>query len=201
MQLLAQFNASHLFLLGLLATSAVILFQAQRRMKLSMTPAAPNARRLRAAATQQRQRRSAAPAELGDWKGQMHEFALDVSSRVDAQLAALEQLTRAARHESLRLEAAIAQAQSLAGQPAAAVLPPAVGYAPPRSQARALEEAARGLERPLPEPPLRKQAAPQRPVGEIYALADAGLRGRDIAERVGAPVGEVELILGLRASA
>ena len=33
---------------------------------------------------------------------------------------------------------------------------------------------------------------------EIYTLADSGLEAAEIARRVGSPVGEVELILGLR---
>jgi hypothetical protein len=33
---------------------------------------------------------------------------------------------------------------------------------------------------------------------EIYALADYGLELAEISQRVGSPVGEIELILGLR---
>jgi hypothetical protein len=33
---------------------------------------------------------------------------------------------------------------------------------------------------------------------EIYTLADYGYQAHDIAHRVGTPLGEVELILGLR---
>jgi hypothetical protein len=37
-----------------------------------------------------------------------------------------------------------------------------------------------------------------RRYGEIYGLADAGCDAAEISRRLGTPVGEVELILGLR---
>jgi hypothetical protein len=35
---------------------------------------------------------------------------------------------------------------------------------------------------------------------EIYALADSGLTSATIAGRIGSPVGEIDLVLGLRPS-
>src|SRR5207253_57547 len=49
------------------------------------------------------------------------------------------------------------------------------------------------------DPPAgRAASSTARQQAEIYTLADAGLTSADIAGRIGSPVGEVELILGLR---
>ena len=50
---------------------------------------------------------------------------------------------------------------------------------------------------PAPEQ-VKSKSPTARRYAEIYALADSGLASAAIATRVGSPIGEVELILGLR---
>ena len=200
MPLLAEINTSQLFLCGLLGTAGFILFQAQRRMRQvgrQAKSASPGSLATKAGA------HNAAPPELKTWQVDMHEFAREVSARIDSKLAALEHLTRAAHHECARLEAAIARAQQLEGMLPDAGLAASslaeVEYVP-TSQARALEEEAGQTPRSPSVPPPKHRPAPDRPVREIQSLAEAGLDLQAIADRVELPIGEVELILSLHGS-
>lgn len=192
--LLAQFGPSHLFLAGLFATSAMILFQTQRRWQRApqfkpMSKYNPANERSAKPAT------SPATSSMKQWELQVHDLARDTIARIDSKMAALEHLIRAAHHESLRLEAALSQARA-AG--IAAELPSAAGAVDftPLNQAHQLQEAARGnpaeTRSEIPKPHLK------RPNAEIFALADAGVSLHQIAARTGTPEGEVELILALR---
>lgn len=192
--LLAQFSPSPLFLAGLFATSALILFQTQRRWRRflhskPMSKYNPTDDRCAKPAP------STAPPNIKQWELQMHDLARETLARIDSKMAALEHLIRAAHHESLRLEAAISQARA-AG--IAAESPPESGAVEftPLNQAHQLQEAARANSpdvRPeIPKPHLK------RPHAEIFALADADVALPQIASRTGTPEGEVELILALR---
>ena len=195
MPLLAEINTSQLFLCGLLGTAGFILFQTQRRMRQvgrQEKSAAKSSLSIKAGS------HNAAPAELKNWQVDMHDFAREVSARIDSKLAALEHLTRAAHHECARLEAAIARAQQLDGMLPETPLAD-VEYVP-TSQARALEEQAGQSPRMSTVPPPKQKPATDRPVREIRSLADAGLDLQAIAERVELPIGEVELILSLHGS-
>jgi hypothetical protein len=183
--LLAQLQPSHWFIAALLVAIGTVLYRSQRTARQSLRPnAAP---------------RTAQPAnphaDSRQWEVEMHELARDLSARIDSKLAVLEQLIRAAHHETLRLETAIAEAGRMAGVETAPELR-AVEFQPASNQARRLEEQTR---RPQAA---RSNAAgsTDRPYDRIYALADRGCHVQQIAEQVACPVGEVELILGLRSS-
>jgi hypothetical protein len=123
----------------------------------------------------------------------MQQIAGEISSRIDGKMLALEQLTRVARHETMRLEAALAKSQGLA------VLEPGVNETVgPAHQARRLEEQARQQPRSSKPREPRRCTEPDRPYSKIYALADMGHDQQTISERMGIPIGEIELILGLR---
>jgi hypothetical protein len=194
MHLLAQFNASHFFLAGLLATSAMILFQTHRRWQRSLAAKALKptdaGKPWQAAASKQR------PAEVQQWEVHVHELARETLARIDSKMAALEHLMRTANQESLRLEAAIAHA-SQAGMLPHGSRSDAVELVP-INQAQVLRQAIlqQGAHSTghcdIPKPHTRRSHA------EIHALADAGVAPRQIAERTGTPEGEVQLILGLR---
>lgn len=175
---------STLFLLGLVMVVAAVLFRAQwrGRRRGSAEPAPWPAPPVR----------SGRPREAEDWRVELHDLARETSARLDGKMAALEQLIRDARRESARLE-------TLLDETAQRSPPPQAEEYRPRNQAEALAAARAKLDRPTgsTRPAV---ASPPRRHDDVYALADAGLPAPAIAERLGAPVGEVELILGLRGS-
>jgi hypothetical protein len=74
---------------------------------------------------------------------------------------------------------------------------------PPGNQARALQ-AGPAADEPAGPPPAGSPAAAPRPPAdrryeEIYLLADYGFDPTEIGRRVNMPVGEIQLILSLRA--
>jgi hypothetical protein len=197
MQLFAELSPSHLFLAALLATSLLMLYHTRRRWQ----QAAQSRPVEKPAAAHQRWDKShtaQSPAELRQWEVQVHEFARDVSARIDSKMAALEHLMRAAHHETLRLEAAIAKAQGSLS-PEAPPAPAAVEFTPV-SQARVLEQTVRNAARITP-PQLPPKPHMERPYARIYCLADEGRTSQQIAAETEMPLGEVELILGLRQQA
>lgn len=115
----------------------------------------------------------------GNWEVQMHELARDLSGRLDSKMGALEHLIRDADRAAARLEAALR-----AGSPASG----ASRGEPSSSQAEGLR----------PGRPTMTEAAPPGRYDEIYLLADYGHPAAEIAQRLGLPIGEVELILSLR---
>jgi hypothetical protein len=195
MPLFAELSTSQLFLVGLLATSMFMLFHTRRRWQQTAQRRPVE----KSSTTSQRWDKShtaASPADVREWEIEVHEFARDVSARIDSKLAALEHLMRAAHHETLRLEAAIARSQGISSATEGPVSGAAVEFAPV-SQAQQLHEAARSSARSVhsslaPKPHL------ERPYARIYALSDAGSTSQQIAAQTGTPLGEVELILGLR---
>ena len=107
MHLLAQLSTSHLFTAGLLATSALILFQTNRRWQR-----AASSKSSTRSPEPRRKSHEVKPVETGTWEVQMHEYARDVTARIDSKMAALEHLMRAAHLETERLESAIARAEA-----------------------------------------------------------------------------------------
>lgn len=131
-----------------------------------------------------------APPEVLRWEVQMHETARELSAQLDSKMRALQALVAEADRAAARLEAA--------GKPPDATRQP-VGPDPrPATQAEALRATGssdRATGNPDQTSPRRSARARQE---EICTLADYGLDAAEIARRTGSPVGEVELILGLR---
>jgi hypothetical protein len=122
---------------------------------------------------------------------QVHETARELSAQLDSRIEALQELIAEADRAAARLEAAAARLPEGVPRPAASP-------GPPTTQAEALQP-FRPPDRPTHdsgETSVRPSAGGRRE--EIYALADGGLEAAEIARRIGSPVGEVELILGLR---
>ncbi len=152
-----------------------------------------------------------APDDLSRWEVRMHETARDLSGQLDSKMGALEQMIREADRAAARLEAALEAASPPAGPAPAADAtsrpttesPDTLDPLPPRpaNQAEALKKPAGGSPRAgadrSDQEANRPTPAPNR-YDEIYLLADYGFDAAEIARRVGSPVGEVELILGLR---
>lgn len=174
-----------LFLVGLALTCAVLLFRTHRQLSrpaksefpspATFSPPAPAATRAH---------RLDAPREVNHWEVEMRELSRELQGQLDSKIAILQHLIRDARQQAERLEAALAQAAQQ-GRPISAD-----SQTPPVERVRVRAE--RTTARPA-SPAARRHA-------EIYSLADAGLSSASIASRLGSPIGEVELILGLRQS-
>jgi hypothetical protein len=135
------------------------------------------------------------PGDLAQWEVEMHETARRLSAQLDAKLILLQSLIVEADRAAARLEEGLDRAHPTL---------------PPGSQAESLRPAA-GPAADVPQGPEAVAADPNlssvagasdraRRREEIYRLADYGFAAADIARRLGSPVGEVELILGLRNS-
>jgi len=137
-----------------------------------------------------RQRRDDSPPEGLHRDVQMHETARELSAQLDSKMGALQSLIAEADRAAARLEAAAARLPDAVRQPAPA-------DRQPTTQAEALRASG------PPDHPTGEADDASRPPSagrrreEIYTLA-SGLEAAEIARRVGSPVGEVELILGLR---
>jgi hypothetical protein len=143
------------------------------------------------------------PNDLARWEVEMHETTRQLSAQLDAKLGLLQSLIADAQRAAARLEVALDHAHPML---------------PPGSQAESLLPAVgQGRDLPRHESTLRKLAASiaesspsvvddEPPAGgwayrreEVYRLADYGFAAPEIARRVGSPLGEVELMLSLRA--
>jgi len=153
-----------------------------------------------------------APDDVIRWEVQMHETARDLSGQLDSKMAALGHLIGEAERAAGRLEAALASAPGAPDQSPAAEA--STGQrsntsdkldplpSPPTDQAEALKSAGAAdrvsvAREVTPKVDTQRLPADER-YEEIYLLADYGFDAAEIARRVGSPVGEVELILGLR---
>jgi len=196
MCLLAQIEgATVLFLIALAVTTGLLLFRTQRQLGAKPQPAHSSEWR-KPQAAMRTPSTLATRDDLGTLDVEMHELARELCARIDSKLSMLETLIQDASQQIKRLESAIERAERLATSAGGATrssFQPA-GPGPQAHQAAAL---AGGLRVDLPaldEP----QSRIARRYDEIYALADAGHGSDHIAQQLGSPVGEIELILGLR---
>jgi hypothetical protein len=144
---------------------------------------------------------TAVPQDLAQWEVEMHDTARQLSGQLDNKLAALGHLIREADRAAARLEAALSATRP-ADSPQKEGVPPGPDE-PPANQARALQ-AAGATEEPADAAHAGSPSATSCPPAdhryeEIYLLADYGFDPAEIGRRVGMPVGEIQLILSLRA--
>ena len=153
-----------------------------------------------------------APDEVLKWEVQMHDVARDLSAQLDSKMGALEHLIREADRAAARLEDALRAAQPTSApspdarhqtpQTPACFEETSEADPPPTSQADSLrsadptERAARSEKVGVGN--TTEGSSGERRYEEIYLLANYGFDAAAISHRVGIPVGEVELILGLR---
>ena len=130
-----------------------------------------------------------APRDHERWEVRMHDLARELSAQLDSKTSALIQLVNQAERRIAELEALLEQSTSAGESHVSLDLTSSVG-----TQAEGLSIPAE-----VSEPAIeRTSGAVTTRQAEIFNLADAGHTSRAIAERVGAPIGEVELMLGLR---
>ncbi len=136
-----------------------------------------------------------APDDVARWEVRMHETARELSAELDSKMRALRVLIEEADRAAARLEAA--QLEAATGGPPAAADSPA-------SDAVAAGDQAQALKLPPSQPPpseKRNRTSARQRRQEIFTLSDYGYGAPEIAQRIGVPVGEVELVLGLREGA
>lgn len=123
-----------------------------------------------------------APPELARWQVEMHETARELKGEIDSKLSLLQTLVGQARKESQRLEANLERARQL-------------GHTTGRDTLDTIEalasELADEMATALPG------STDQREL--VYSLAEHGSHAAEIAGQVGLPLGEVEMLLNLRA--
>ncbi len=191
MWLLAEIQKPNvLFLIGLAIACAVLLMRSQRRIRQTARDAkstdvrAPNPPLKRA-------------TEFERWEVQMHETAREITARIDSKLSLLDQLIRDADDRIARLQSVgewLERSGTVEKEPSIAIskLSHVQSHQPAPRPGPTMSAAA------VATAPAKTTAASRRHE-EIYALADAGHSSAAIASRLNSPVGEVELILGLRA--
>jgi hypothetical protein len=204
-RLLAEMQAANaVFLAGVALACAVLLFRSQRRIRQQRgsQAAAPPAWSPRGPSQLAAPNRLDGPLELERFEVQMHDMAREVTARIDNKIGILEHLIRDADARIARLQAVgewmdrsatlDAKLDAEAGCESGIVLSKlsAGGRGAGTSTANLSLEGA-------PQRPARIAAA-SRSQEEIYALADAGHSSAEIASQLSSPIGEVELILGLR---
>jgi len=155
-----------------------------------------------------------APREMVQWEVQMHELARELRAQLDTKMRVLQHLIGEADRAAARLESALAAASDGQRQPEPlSQVSPAIsgddsgfwlGESRIAGQAEGLK-AAGADSQPLRERQnvqdldlSAEKPPPAQRYQEVYALADGGLDAPEIAQRVGIPVGEIELILSLR---
>jgi len=202
MGLLAEGQAANALLLaGVALVCAVLLFRSQRRIRQlpSSQPLPPSAWRPQPPTQTSAANAARAPQEAEDWQVEFHEMAREATAKLDNKIRVLEHLIRDADARIARLQS-VGEWLDRSAQLEVDANAASGGSAFPSPGAEIGESRES-------EPPIAASTAALRsggaalasqPYGEIYALADAGQSSVKIASRLNRPVGEIELILGLR---
>jgi hypothetical protein len=179
-----------LFLGGVVVTCGALLLRTHRQLAgRPKTPLpSPASFSQPARPTSASAHRLDAPAEMRRWDVEMHDRARELQAQLDSKIAILQHLTVDARQQADRLEAAISRAEAL-GQTVPEEVPPRIVEGEEQNRVRIDTTGARAGN------------SASRRHAEIYSLADSGMSSAAIANRVGCPIGEIELILGLRGRA
>ena len=174
-----------LFLAGLVLTCGVLLLRTHRqlgsRAKTSLPAPASFSQPKTPPPTGHRLE---APTDVRRWEVEMHDVARDLQAQLDSKIAIVQQLIAAAAQQSDRLEVLLERAADLQAVPTQ------------REGSPLNDDSSHHLR--VDGVVTKAGSSASRRHAEIYSLADAGLSSAAIASRVGSPIGEVELILGLR---
>ena len=212
MGLFAKVEFPTLFtLMALVTTIAILLWRSHRQLARQQRDRSSTGG-TRHAEPSQPGHHLGAPHEMLRWEVEMHETARELSGQLDSKMGALEHLIREADRAAARLEAALRAtakppdkapaAGAATGEASSVSSRPNLPERQPTDQAEALKSASAAGHASTTRGAGQADSQPRPPVErryeEIYLLADYGFDAPEIAHRVGSPVGEVELILGLR---
>lgn len=198
---IAETSTNSVFFLVLVVGVVFLVLMKMRRPSSPGPKLTPRRNSTTAAASATAKAVGEGSAEVRRWEVNMHELARDLSAQLDSKMVALQQLMRMADERIAQLESLQNAAKtfgSQAGLPTTALRSDTLasaahgdrplGLATGDHQAIALREA-------MAASPTHAES---RPFDNIYALADRGAAPAAIAEQTDTPLGEVELILGLR---
>jgi hypothetical protein len=134
------------------------------------------------------------------WEVEVYETARELQAKLNSKISILQTLIAEAERVAARLEAAKKTSSSafeeirLSGVSAETILRAKSGDQVNAESSEMPVNQAQALRASSSES--AEHAMQQH--GKIYALADSGLSGEEIAERLGMPIGEIELIIRLR---
>lgn len=200
MGLLAEGQAANALLLaGVALVCAVLLFRSQRRIRQQAPsqPLPPSAWRPQPPTHSAASGAVNPPREAESWQVEFHETAREATAKLDNKIRILEHLIRDADARIARLQS-VGEWLDQSAQIEIDSSPGSPFPSPPGAEmGESRESEPQGA---LSTTALRSGGAAlaSQPYGEIYALADAGQSSVKIASRLNRPVGEIELILGLR---
>ena len=200
-------NSTILFVMGAMLIGFVLLRRSQKRGRVAPWPSvSPPPHKAHAQAGHHLD----APAVMSRWEVQMHELARDLAGQLDSKMVIVQQLMHDAEQATARLEAAIHRAEQVglwqrsSGQPDdEPLVEPTETEA---TQTNPVRDWPNADEPNLPElshiddsaESARVTAALINRTERVYRLSDQGLPHAAIAEALGEPLGEVELILSVR---
>ncbi|HID74950.1 MAG TPA: hypothetical protein EYP56_03030 [Planctomycetaceae bacterium] len=199
--LVAQGNLSTALTLGMLLVVVLwLLFRSHRYYR--------RLQRQRARSTEpsagenaQRGHHLEAPGELVQWEVEMHELARRLCGELESKMGVLMQLVREADRAAARLEAAVQRARTAEASGRATAGGSSPTPSAPKGPATQAESLKGRALRHVDTSTAVEGPHVRRSRDEVYVLADYGYEPDQIARRVGIPVGEVQLILGLRQKA
>jgi hypothetical protein len=199
MALLAELTGGSLFLvIFVVVTAFVLMLRTQRQLKQSpkSKPKPASAKGLDKAACRPGSQEMKVQRDVERWEVRMHDLARELSAQLDSKISALEHLIQDAERQIVRLDERLSRKPQ--GNPEAAIHADRSASLPaPHITTQAAALAANSLVGQLAQQSTSRPSKERR-FDEVYALADAGHAPAVIANRVGSPVGEIELILSLR---
>jgi len=198
MILLGEISGSTFILAAVVAMVLLVLVRSQKSLrKAAIRPSLPPPERtsLQPSPSHHSPKSVGAdPQHLQAWEVRMHDLARDLSGQLDSKMSALSHLIRDAQQQVDRLERLLAERERMQAESPRSVIASGLPPAPHiPTQAAGLGYGGSGR---TSGDRLNKQQRQE----DIFALSDAGHTSATIAQRVGSPVGEVELILSLRPS-
>jgi hypothetical protein len=195
-------DPSTLCLVVLVVATGFLLMRASRHLARQHRDVALSD--LRTSAAPQSDGAAGKPDEASRWTVEMHETARILAAQLDSKMSALAALVTEADRAAAQLEVALAKTSASprpSGTQAESLR--ADARATPRDQVtRTTEGSGSRVQGSDAQEGANENALAPRRAGrneEVYTLADYGFDSAEIARRMGIPIGEVELILGLRA--
>lgn len=178
------------------ALAAFVLLRASWRRRIS-----PRANPPSLAESSRDRALSDAPPALLRWQVEMHETARDLKAELDSKLSALQTLVAMARQERALLEATLSRLQEADRERPRSTLTVIEELGDPAAldDPERLAEVAARVSTLADEVP-RDLFDRDRQSLAVSRLADQGVPPTSIAEHLHLPLGDVELLLSLRAS-